>query len=160
MIHCHLNYLCILWGSAAVCHLKPLQVLQNRAIKSIYNFPIQYPSSELYNVTKILPIKGLYCHQTCLFVKSTICNRNYSTITFNYVAHEHNTRSQNVLDYYTSRTNFGKTKISYIGPKLFNDVPTEFLGLNYELFKYKLKFWLLEKPQIDKLSKLYFFRSL
>lgn len=92
--------------------LKPLQVLQNS--HKIYLFFIgrlmMYPSAEFNNLTKILPLKGLYCYQTCLFVKSTICDRNYSTIDFNYVTHEHDTCLQNIFNYETSRINFVEIK--------------------------------------------------
>jgi len=90
-------------------------------------------------------------------VKSAICDRNYSTFNFNFISHEHDTRSQSVFDYEVTRTNLDKSKISFACPKLFNDVPTptEFVDLSYELFKSKLISWLLKKYQITKLSKLY-----
>lgn len=76
MIHCDI------WGSAAISHLKPLQVLQNRVLKSINSLPSLYPTNELYSLTGILPIKGLYCYQICLFMKKNVLGRNYSTIEF------------------------------------------------------------------------------
>jgi len=112
-----------------------------------------YPSAELYNLTNILPLKGFYHHKKCLFSKAVICDRNYSTINFNFISHD--TRSQSVFNYNVTRNNLRKSKISFAGLKLLNNVPTEFVNLSYELFNSKLRSWLLEKDQITKLSKLY-----
>lgn len=54
------EYLCSIWGSVSNCFLKPLQVLQNRGLKCIFNLTHQHPSVELYDLCKILPIKGIY----------------------------------------------------------------------------------------------------
>lgn len=37
LIHCNLEYLCMVWGSASNRYLKPVQVLQNRCLKYIFN---------------------------------------------------------------------------------------------------------------------------
>jgi len=155
MIHCHLNYLCVLWGSAAISHLKPLQVLQNRVLKFIYGLPAMYSTSELYSLTGVLPVKGLYCYQVCLFVKGSLLRRIYSTVEFKGNDHEYKTRSQNVLYYKATNTNIGMSGISFIGPRLFNYIPNEITNLVFHEYKKILKMWLLEKNQLDKLSKLY-----
>lgn len=69
--HCHIENLCIAWGSACNVHLNPLQVLQNRALKFIFNLPMQFPS-DLYFKTRILPIKGIFNLQTCILVKDIL----------------------------------------------------------------------------------------
>jgi len=119
-----------------------------------------YPSAELYQMVGILPLKALYYYQVCLFMKSAITDRNYSTINFQVVEHDHDTRSRNVFDYEISRTEFGKTRISYSGPRLLNEIPSEILNQNYAAFKSKIKLWLLEIDQISKLSKLQLMQKL
>lgn len=36
LVHCNLEYLCMIWGSAAKHYLKQVQVLQNRCLKYIF----------------------------------------------------------------------------------------------------------------------------
>ena len=91
----------------------------------------------------------------CLFVKDRILDRKYSTIDFKVVEHEYETRSRNALYYQCTRTNVGKSAISYIGPCLYNYVPDSISELSgFFNYKEKLKLWLLEESQLDKLSKL------
>lgn len=52
-----------------IAYLKPLQLLQNRELMSIYGPPFMYSMSELYALTNMLPIKGLYYYQV-VFLKT------------------------------------------------------------------------------------------
>lgn len=132
--HCHIENLCIAWGSACKIHLKPLQVLQNRALKFIFNLPMQFPS-DLYFKTRILPIKGIFNLQTCILVKDILAEKCFHNIVLQPICH-------------TSRINVGKNKITCIGPDLFNHLPTDLQDpdLNCCSFKKKLK-----ASQISKL---------
>jgi len=157
LIHCHLEYLCLIWGSAANCHLRPLQVLQNRSLKFIFKLSHQHPSVELYESCKILPLKGIYCYQNCNFVKSVITESKYHTIAFDYNIHNHDTRQSNDLYYGVSRNNFGKNKMSTIGPCLFNHLPRELKICENNVFQCNLKEWLLEATQLSKLTKFHLY---
>lgn len=157
LIHCHLEYLCLIWGSAANCHLRPLQVLQNRSLKFIFKLSYQHPSVDLYVSSKILPIKGIYCYQNCNFVKSVINNSKYHTIAFDFNIHDHDTRQSTDLYYGVSRNNFGKNKISTIGPCLYNHLPQELKNCEVNVFRCNLKRWLLEAMQLSKLTKFHLF---
>lgn len=152
LIHCHLEYLCIIWGSASKCYLRPLQVLQNRSHKFIFNLSFQHPSVELYELCNILPIKGLYCQQVCNFVKSVICDNEYHTLLF-----DHDTRHSSNLYYYAARNNFGRDKITTIGPRLYNSLPPELKDCNINGFGTKVKEWLLKTDQLPILTKFHVF---
>lgn len=140
LIHCHFEYLCLIWGSAANFYLKPLQVLQNRCLKYIYRLSKQSnPTVELCDECKILPIKGIYCQQICSFVKSVLRESEYHTIVFNFIDHNYETRySSNNLSYGYSLNNFGINRISIMGPQLFNRLPIELKNDN-KSFKISLK---------------------
>lgn len=157
LIHCHLEYLCLIWGSAANRSIKPLQVLQNRCLKFIFRLTHQCPSVDLYALCNILPLKGIYCQQTCNFVKSVISENEYHTIVFDVANHGHDTRNSNNLYYSTARNNFGKFKISSRGPCLFNALPQEIKESPINRFHSTLKEWLLLPPQLSKLTKLHLF---
>ena len=115
---------------------------------------MMYPTVELYQLVGILPLKALYYFQVCSFVKSVAIDRNYTTLNFQTIAHSHNTRSRNIYNYEVSRTELGKTRISYSGPHFFNEIPSGIVNQNYAIFRSQLKTWLLELNQISKLSKL------
>ncbi|KAJ8891151.1 hypothetical protein PR048_010665 [Dryococelus australis] len=39
LINSHLQYLCMAWGSASKSDLKPLQIVQNKAVKAVHDLP-------------------------------------------------------------------------------------------------------------------------
>jgi hypothetical protein len=154
LIHCNFEYLCLIWGSAANFYLKPIQVLQNRCLKYIYRLSSQYPTIELYEKCKILPIKGIYCQQICSFVNSVLNESEYHTIMFNFIDHDYETRySDNNLYYGYSLNNFGINRISVMGPQLFNRLPIELKNCNDRSFKIRLKEWLIQPAQLIKTTK-------
>lgn len=140
-----------------MCYLRPLQVLQNRSLKFIFQLSHQTLSVELYHLYKILPINDLYCEQICKFVKSVICDSKYHTSFSNDRNHDHDTRNSSNLYYYASRTNFGRDKLSTIGPRLYKDLPPELKNCNVNGFNAKMKEWLLLSAQLSKLSKFHVF---
>ena len=56
LIHSYINYCVIIWGSAYFCHLKPLIVLQKKAIRIITNSKFRDPSAPILYMLKILPV--------------------------------------------------------------------------------------------------------
>ena len=143
----------MIWGSAAKYHLKPLQVLQNRCLKFIFQLSNQYPTVDLYEKCKILPIKGIYCNQICNFVKSVLSESEYHTIMFNFMSHNYETRFSDNLSYGNSNNNFGLNRISIMGPQLFNHLPPEIKNIDAKSFKNKLKQWLIQPSQLIKITK-------
>lgn len=155
LVHCHLEYLCLIWGSASACYLRPLQVLQNRSLRFIFRLSHQFPSVGLYELCNILPIKGLYCQQVCCFVKSVLCENEYHTLSFHGINHDHDTRHSSDLYYYVARNNFGRDKITTVGPRLYNCLPPELKDCNVNEFSAKIKEWLLLNAQLSKLTKFH-----
>jgi len=70
LFHSHLNYGCILWGDAHKKLLKPIIILQKKAIRAIRNSKYNEPSSGLFHKSKILKFKDLYKLQTVQFMHS------------------------------------------------------------------------------------------
>jgi hypothetical protein len=48
-IHSNIQYLLIVWGSAHKASLKPIQILQNRALKYVFNKGPLFGTVELYH---------------------------------------------------------------------------------------------------------------
>ena len=59
--------------------------------------------------------------------------------------HNYNTRMAANDNYFIAqtRTNLGLRSFSYVGPKLWQTIPTEFKNMNFTQFKYKYKKHLL-----------------
>nr|CAI5857641.1 unnamed protein product [Callosobruchus analis] len=74
LVESRLRYAIIGWGGAAYCHLRPLDVLQKKMLKIIYNKKITYPSDLLFSETGILDVRQLYVHQIILY-----CFKNRNT---------------------------------------------------------------------------------
>ena len=55
--------------------------------------------------------------------------------------HNYNTRMAANDNYFIAqtRTNLGLRSFSYVGPKLWQTIPTEFKNMNFTQFKYKYK---------------------
>jgi hypothetical protein len=63
LIHPYLSYGLLLWGSASKSLTKKIEVMQNKAIRSITNSKYNESALPLYKQLKILPIKHLYEQQ-------------------------------------------------------------------------------------------------
>ena len=70
LVHSHLKYLTSIWGLAPVVHLKPVQRLQNCALKNVFGLPRLTSTFDLYFIYSrtILPIKGIHELQVLKFV--------------------------------------------------------------------------------------------
>ena len=76
LIYSNLQYLTILWGNAAAIYIKPLQILENRAIKNILGLPLRFHTNELYENQNlnVLTIRGIYRYQLANYVYNCIHN--------------------------------------------------------------------------------------
>ena len=122
-------------------------------MKNIYGLKSQHPNVELYDLCNILPVKGIYCYQTCRFVKSVLSGMEYNTIAFNALDHDYQTRNATNLYYAVSKNNFGSKRISSVGPFLFNKLTLEIKTCPLHSFNKKLKKWILLSDQLSKLTK-------
>lgn len=57
---------------------------------------------------------------------------------FNVINHDYETRFSNQLSYGNSNNNFGLNRISIIGPRLYNHLPTKMKNIDDKSFKMKL----------------------
>ena len=150
LIYSNLQYLTIIWGSAASCFIKPLQVLENRAIKNILNLPKLYHTYDLYtnNNLRILPIRGIYQYQLSVHIYQCLHNLIHHTIIFNLINRTYHIRNQNVLVSCSIKSNFGRSRLEFIGVNLFNIIPIMIRNSPFPKFKKLVKSWLLESNQL------------
>jgi len=82
LIHSRLMYLAPLWGCATHCLIKPLQILQRRAIQIIFNMPIRTSSAQVYNTSQILPISVCIDSSSAVLVYRSLLYNLHITYLF------------------------------------------------------------------------------
>lgn len=65
----------------------------------------------MYEICKILLIKGIHCSQVCKFVKTVVIDIEYHTINFNDIDHQHDTRNAMNLYYRAFNNKFGEKNV-------------------------------------------------
>lgn len=143
-IHSHIIYVNPIWSSVAEYKLKDLQVLQNKALKAIYNLPRLTPSKELYTGDRsdILPIKHLTEYEINLLsfkINNKLIKSKFS-FQITKEVHSYTTRLANNFRSIFSRTNCTKNSILNRGVTSFNKLPDIIKNENkISVFKNKLK---------------------
>lgn len=142
-IHSHLNYLVSIWGRACTTNLRKIQTLQNRCLKTIFSYPLLYPTLQLYSDRShnILPISTLCDIQVIQLVHDVLNNPEmHHNLQFLPVNHLYRTRQANSLQRSRAFTNLGQNRIKFIGPTKYNQLPESLKQiLHRNTFKFRLK---------------------
>lgn len=131
-VHSHLSHMSLIWGHAPACYLKPIQVLQNRCLKSVYDLPMLTHTVDIYSqhVAGVLPVKGIHILSTLKFVRQVLNNELHHTITFRYKPSTRNLRNNTFLLKMFARNCFGGKQILIYGPRCFNRLPDDVRALS------------------------------
>jgi hypothetical protein len=151
LIHSHLSYGSLLWGSASSSTLKPILTQQKKAIRIVHNAPYNVHTEPLFCCSNILPVKDLVLFETAKFMflhSNAVLPRNISVILNSHVhAHQYNTRSY--LLYRPPRSVSSATANSLLteGLRVWSSLPPQIASSpSFHAFKRKLKLHLLQ-PQ-------------
>ena len=93
-IHSHINYMCAIWGSANASIIRPLQILQNKALKIVFNKPYRTCTNDLYYDLKIMNIDKCYFNQIVTIyykIEHKLIKSNLN-LAFNNKIYTYNTR--------------------------------------------------------------------
>jgi hypothetical protein len=143
LVYSHLYYCCILWGNASKSSLKPLQTLQNNALRNIFNLPFRTSATPLFKTLSLIKVYDLANFQQALFIHQYLA-KNIPT-GLNYLINLCptkliNTRSSAVLAIPTARTSYLVNSITVSGPKFWNALPIALQNTYcYSSFKKSLK---------------------
>lgn len=126
-VHVHLSYMVGVWGNSHWCYLKPLQVLQNRALKLVLGLSPRTSSVELYllHVRNVLPIRGLCELNVVKHVKKCLESEVHNNFNFAFREQVMNFRDNYRLFVVFSRTQMGGNQIESMGADIFNRLPIE-----------------------------------
>lgn len=136
----HLTYLVSIWGNATDTALKSLQIMQNRALRNVYNLNRLTNRNDMYLnlVDDFMPVRALCYIHTAAFVFNTIHEKIHTNIIFH--VNDADTRQKGDLRPRKARTLYGSKSILTIGSKIFNDVPSHIQNLPHvHAFKWQLR---------------------
>lgn len=127
LVHSHLLYMVNIWGTASTAHLKPLQILQNRALKIVYGLPTLTRTVELFSehARGILPVKGLHELQVLKYTRQCLNSElhHYEPLLFDPSIS--NLRDNLRLLSRNVSTLAGRRHFSFLGPQYFNRLPID-----------------------------------
>lgn len=146
LIKPHIDYLIEIWGSAAKTNLNPVQRIQNKVIKVLFNYKYLTESKKIYKETKLLNITQSYTYFTCLLIRKIISKDIHTQINFTKRKQIQKIKLRNANDLILRkpRTNFGKKSIMFEGAQMYNKLPKDIKESQSILcFKKLLKFHIL-----------------
>ena len=144
LIHSHLSYGLILWGSTFATYLKPLQVCQRKSLHCIYNAAYDAHSNPFFARSNILKLEDLWEFELCKFVFDALHGflpKPLSSLyMFNATVHSYITRQSRNPHVVSIRTLIARNSPSHQGPMVWSRVPVDIRNLNNRnSFKHSLK---------------------
>ena len=156
----HINYCNAVWGSTYATNLKPVYILQKKALKCALGYSRYTISNTVFNDSGMLKLENINKVQIAIFM----CKINHGLLpdasNYNFTLvnqiHQYNTRKSKW--YHVSKLNTTKYKfsISYRGPKVYNELPhniknVQSLGQAKSLLKnYYKSLQIMENSNINK----------
>lgn len=139
----HLLYMNVIWGTACDNIIKPLQSIQNRALRSVFNLDKRHNRTDMYThkTENCRPIRALNLLLTATYIHKCLNGFSHSNIKYTYTSHRRGRSSNNKeLQISTSKTNYGHKSITSMGIKLYNSLPTDLKELKSPAtFKWALR---------------------
>ena len=137
LVYPYILYCNLTWGNTYLCHLKPLFILQKRAIRVINNEYYLAHTNGLFYSNGILKLNDVSIFNLCVYVYKH--RHLYSTRE-----HGHDTRSSEDLVPTFQRTNLTQRSLLYSAPSAWNNLPSDVRNSSTIcIFKKKLKIHLL-----------------
>lgn len=145
-VHSYFSYLSPIWGNAAQEYkLKEIQIIQNRALRTIFgiDYYIQNISTtEIRKKYNILDIKQQIRMDTILLfykIQHNLIKTNH-VIVRGADVHDHGTRYRSHIITNKMRTNYGLLNVFTVGARLFNGLDPLIKDINtFDLFKARVK---------------------
>ena len=150
LVYPHLQYCASVWGQAPKSTLKPIQILQNRAVKIISKTYHSQSILSLYFCVKFPWFDNIVELQIAKLMHS-IHYKIFPEFYFNFTkvenTHQHSTRFATSSNYnqIKRRTEKAKRTLSFIGPRVWREIPSDVKSFSPGGFKTKYKNSLLQK---------------
>lgn len=141
----NISYLIGIWGNTSTSNLQRIQRLQNKALKAINSLHFRTPTQQLHENEMLVETRLKYQLALTIHEITNGYKRSNIKLIKNKQIHNHQTRRNNALHITNQRTDIGKKRITYIGTKIYNKIPTKIKEIkSINKFKHKLQRFLLE----------------
>ena len=145
------NYGIIIWGNTYESTLKPIFILQKKAMRTITFSQFDSPSSPLFKSLQVIKFFDLVTFYIAIFMYKfhyellPIAFHSFFTRVTNI--HNYNTRLAAKQSYYlpSVRTNYGKFNIRFQGPSIWNSIDDHIKLSSASMFKKKMQVEYLER---------------
>ena len=119
LIYPYLNYCILIWGGACTSHLRPLVVLQKRAVRVISKSSYLAHTNELFRKYEILKLDDIYRYRLgiCAFSNKDELFAAYQR------DHSYETRGRSLLRPSFQRLKSTQNSLSYRLPETWNNIP-------------------------------------
>ncbi|KAG5675210.1 hypothetical protein PVAND_005134 [Polypedilum vanderplanki] len=144
----HIYYCSFMLIRLPIKMIKRLQSLQSRGIKSVYKLDHQYPTFELFKryAPNTLPVLGIIYLSILTLLKKALNEPGDAFGRFELIAEG---RRKNRLIMKRFKTNILKHDSTYIGPKLYNQLPQDVRDtFDIKAFQRKVKHLLIRNIEI------------
>ena len=135
----------IIWGNTYESTIKPVFILQKKAIRTITFSQFDSPSNPLFKSLQIVKFYDLVTLHIAPFMYKfhnqllpTTFHLSFTRVT---AIHSYNTRLTARQSYYLPyvRTNYGKFNIRFRGPSIWNSIDNDIKLLSISTFKKRIK---------------------
>ena len=127
MFYPYLDYGIILWGVAAQNLIKPIEILQKKAIRLLGNSTYNATTAPIFKSLNLLNVKDINKLQMYKLLYKLHDNTLPKTLkdmfTPNYEIHQHHTRNRNNPHILHRRTAISEHSIVFSGPTLWQQLP-------------------------------------
>ena len=138
IIQSKFDYCDIVWGSIGKGYARKLQILQNRALRSVMSVNWTVSSDTVYNTLKVDKLEDRRIKRVLHFMYKIVYDMIPQTVRRHFVFKRYNYSLRQTLFNIvlpTVRTEFKRRSISYYGTKLWNNIIDEIKIIEFESFQ-------------------------
>ena len=131
-----------IWSASTKSNIKKLQIIQNRAIRNLYNYKIETSVKCMHITNNLLPVTELIKYNQIMHIYniSQKLKHNNSNIQNVNNIHNHYTRSNDLIHQPRTRTTrMGQNSVMNKAVLQYNKIPRYIKKLNPNQFKKELK---------------------
>lgn len=143
MLYCslilpYLSYCAVVWGNTYISNIRPLFLLQKRAVRIIHKVEFREYTNGLFVKARLLKLKEIIEQQTLLIVfkaKKRVLPENVQKL-FVFTSEDENHRRRLDFKHQVARTTLKQMCVSVIGVKLWNSQQKDLKGCT-DIFQFK-----------------------
>lgn len=138
LCHAHISYAIIAWGHAADC--ERIFRLQRKAVRILDGLNFREDCKNSFAKLEILTLPSVYILENLLYIK-----KNCEIYETYQNVHNHDTRGKENLVVKYCRLKRGQNGPNYWAIKFFNKLPISIRNLPLNIFKHRMKLFLIKK---------------